>query len=71
MKVKMRSLSAGPNGVFEPGSVVEVSHKEAKELIRGGFATPVKSTEVRKAVAPPPQDAAMGSAEVEAGGDHA
>ena len=65
MRVKMRSLSAGPDGVFEPGSVVEVSRKEAKELIAGGFATPVKSTEVRKAVAPVPQNAAMGSAGAE------
>ena len=65
MRVKMRSLSAGPDGIFQPGAVVEVGRKEAKELIAGGFATPVKSTEVRKAVAPPPQDAAMGSAGAE------
>ena len=65
MKLLMRSLSAGPDGVFEPGAVVEVGRKEARELIDGGFATPVKSTEVRKAVAPAPQNAAMGSAGAE------
>lgn len=38
MKVRLKTLMAGPEGVFPPESVVEVSREEAEALIAGGFA---------------------------------
>lgn len=42
MKVKMLSRYAGPKGSFSVGQEVDVSSKEADDLISGGFAVPVK-----------------------------
>jgi len=41
-KIKMISMSAGPSGTYLIGGVYNVSINEAKELIDGGFAIPVK-----------------------------
>lgn len=41
MLVKMKTLSAGPNGPVQPGQQVDVPPKEAKELIAGGYAEAV------------------------------
>ena len=38
MKVRLKTLMAGPDGVFPPGSVIEVSIEESRSLIAGGFA---------------------------------
>lgn len=35
--VKYKTLSSGPEGTIYPGTVVEVSEDEAKELIIGGY----------------------------------
>lgn len=40
MKVTLRTLKAGPEGVVQPGETVDVSHAEADGLLRGRFATP-------------------------------
>lgn len=49
MKVKFKTLSAGPSGVIRPGDTVEVSDSEAKLLIDGGYA---ESAEPKKDPAP-------------------
>lgn len=41
-KIKMLSMSAGPAGTYLVGCVYNVPVDEAKELINGGFAVPVK-----------------------------
>ena len=38
MKVKMLTLDAGPDGVRQAGKIYEVPEKEAKELVKGGYA---------------------------------
>lgn len=42
MLVKMLTLQAGPTGTREPGQVYEVSAKEGKALIDGGYAVEAK-----------------------------
>lgn len=41
MIVKMLTTAAGPKFQAIPGEDIEVSHKQGKELIAGGFAEPV------------------------------
>lgn len=41
MTVKMKTLSAGPNGVREIGKTYEVDAEEGQALCSGGFAVPV------------------------------
>ena len=41
MKIRLKTLMAGPEGVFLPESVIEVSPEEARALIAGGYAEPV------------------------------
>jgi hypothetical protein len=41
MRVRLKTLMAGPEGVFTPGSVVNVSLEEAEALIAGGCVEPL------------------------------
>jgi hypothetical protein len=38
IRIRMKSLAAGPNGVRHVGRVYEVSQQEADDLIAGGYA---------------------------------
>jgi len=38
MRVRLKTLMAGPEGVFPAGSVANVPREEAEALIAGGFA---------------------------------
>lgn len=49
MRVKMISISASPDGVRQPGDVVEVDAKEGKALIEGGYAERVDEPKKGKA----------------------
>lgn len=40
MEIRMRTLSAGPQGVRQAGKKYNVETAEANELIAGGFAVP-------------------------------
>jgi hypothetical protein len=42
MKITMRTLSAGPQGVLDAGKTYNVDDKFARDLITGGYAVPVK-----------------------------
>jgi hypothetical protein len=44
-RVKMIVLSADSTGIKSAGNEYEVSKEEAKELISGGYAVPVKGYE--------------------------
>jgi len=38
MKVRLKTLMAGPEGVFHPGSVVHVTEDEAEAMVSAGYA---------------------------------
>jgi hypothetical protein len=38
MLIKMRTMSAGPDGVRHPGELYNLSAMEARDLIAGGYA---------------------------------
>jgi hypothetical protein len=60
MKIRLKSLMAGPEGVFAPGSVIEVSPEEARALIAGGHAEPVlRQAAPPKDESPPVETAAV------------
>jgi hypothetical protein len=63
MKIRLKTLMAGPDGVFPPGSVIEVSPEEARALIAGGYAESVP----RPAVAPKAEPPAVETAAVQPG----
>ncbi len=42
MKVRMKTLMAGPDGVLQPGQVVDLPVEQAETLIAGGFAVAVE-----------------------------
>ncbi len=53
MKIRLITLMAGPEGVFPPGSVIEVSPEEARALVAGGYAEPVLRTAAPAKAEPP------------------
>ena len=59
MKVRMKTIAAGPKGTRQPGDVIDVPAKEAKTLIAGGFAEavegPAKPKAAKKETAADPQ----------------
>ena len=58
MKIRLKTLMAGPEGVFPPGSVIEVSPEEARTLIAGGFAEQVEQLGKPQAAEPAPVETA-------------
>ena len=48
MKVKFKTISAGPNGTIFVGDVVEVSESEGKLLIEKGYAEEVAEVKPKK-----------------------
>ncbi len=50
MQIKMLTLQAGPQGTRDPGSIHDVSDKEAKALIEGGYAVEVKEVKRQASV---------------------
>ena len=50
MKIRMKTTSAGPAGSMQAGREYEVPDAEAKDLIAGGYTTPVeRGTKVTRA----------------------
>ena len=41
MKIKMKTMMAGPKGTFGPGSIIDVSEEEGANLVAGGYAEAV------------------------------
>jgi hypothetical protein len=58
MRVKLRTIMAGPSGTFQPGQIADLHDDQAHALVAGGYADlvddPVKAT-----IGPPPVEAAM------------
>jgi len=44
MKIKLRTLVANPDGVFQPGTVVDFPDWSAKQLVNGGYAEALEIT---------------------------
>jgi hypothetical protein len=38
MKVRLKTLMAGPDGVFGPGSVIDLDSDQAEALVTAGYA---------------------------------
>ena len=58
MKVKFKTLSAGPRGVIRVGDIVDVSDSEAALLVKVGCAEYVENPALRPAVLPEKPQAA-------------
>lgn len=43
MKIEMKALAAGPEGIVHPGTRLDVDAKAAKALLDGNFAVEVKA----------------------------
>lgn len=65
MKIRLKTIMAGPGGAAGPGDVVDVPDDEASALIEGGYATavdepaPAGKKPARRAVAAPGGDEAQ------------
>lgn len=53
MRVRMLRLAAGPEGVYHRGAEIVVDDAEGMDLVRLGYAVPVKEAREVAAVAPP------------------
>ena len=58
MKVRLKTLMAGPDGVFPPGSVIDPPNDEAEALISAGYAERLER---------PPETAAAEAAAIDPG----
>ena len=58
MRVRMKSIYAGPNGTVLPGAEKELSKKEAEGLIAAGYAEKVAETTQEKKETPEPKETA-------------
>jgi hypothetical protein len=38
MRVRLKTMMAGPEGVFQPGSVIDLEVDEAEALVSAGYA---------------------------------
>lgn len=45
IKVQLKTIYASPTGNHQPGAEISVSEQEANELVNGGYAVLVPSTE--------------------------
>jgi hypothetical protein len=62
MKVRYKTLAAGPGGVYRPGDEAEVTEQLGKQLVSGGYAdaigvkavASVAVQEIKESVKPKP-----------------
>lgn len=48
MKIRMKTLAAGPSGVMNPGVEYPVSQADGEALVSGGYAVEVKDLPVKE-----------------------
>ncbi len=65
MKLKLKTLMAGPEGVRRVGEIIDVEPKAAKQFIDGGYAEPLEP--VQKNEPDKPIGAGTGKIEGQAG----
>lgn len=56
MKIKMRTLSAGPDGVMDVGKIYTVSVEEARQLVDGRYAEALEPFPESDKQAKPPEN---------------
>jgi hypothetical protein len=59
MRVKLRTMVAGPGYAYTPGQVADIEREDAQALIDGGYAEAVPVSRVRTAEAPTPERQAV------------
>ena len=62
VKVRMKTIYAGPDGTCSPGKTIDLSKEEAGDLVKGGYAeyaAAVKSVPKETAVIEPPENTSM------------
>lgn len=57
IRVRMRTLASGPEGIMRPGRTYDIDAGQAKELIEGGYAEAVKGAAPETASMQPPEKA--------------
>ena len=61
MRIKLKTVFASPNGVYQVGQVVrapgQITVKQAEDLLAGGYAEEVKGSQVETAAIEPPETA--------------
>lgn len=65
MKVKLRTLAAGPDGITQPDSILNVSDATGKHLVATGHAVEVDEPKETAAEAPKRERAVAGRRSVE------
>lgn len=53
MRIRMRTLAAGPDGVLQAGQEIDLPENIAQQYITGGYAIPVKAGRETAKIAPP------------------
>ena len=59
MRIRMRTLYAGPSGVIFPQQVVDFPATEAMVLVAGGYADAVDAPGIPEAAVPPEYEQAI------------
>lgn len=54
MRLRMKTIYAGPAGNYQPGDLAEFAAKEGKVLVEGGYAEELGKPERRSPPAPSP-----------------
>lgn len=52
MKIRMKTLAAGADGVLQPGQEVDLPPEVARQYIAGGYAVPVRGGQERATAGP-------------------
>lgn len=66
MKIKMRTILAGPGGVAQPGQIIDRPEEEAKQLVERGYAvyvTPPRPKVGEESITKEPEAAVVEQAE--------
>lgn len=48
MKIELKTRLAGPGGIFDPGSVIDLEKGLAEQLVNGGYALSLEPIEEPK-----------------------
>ena len=49
MRIRMLSLSAGPDGILQAGHTYDLAEDQARVLVTGGYAVPVRVSSLETA----------------------
>jgi hypothetical protein len=52
MQIRLKTLMAGPEGVFGPGSVIDLDIEQAEALVTAGYAEPLERPVETAAIEP-------------------